>query len=74
MSLGFKKILKKFLIWRFQYISDKQFINISSAVIGLLAAFVEFGELPLLNELIGLILILSGIFIMLILASRSASK
>jgi drug/metabolite transporter (DMT)-like permease len=43
-------------------------------VIGLLAAFVEFGELPLLNELIGLILILSGIFIMLILASRPASK
>ncbi|UMB59593.1 chloride channel protein [Lutibacter sp. A80] len=37
MSEGFKKVLKKFLIWRFQHISDKQFINISSAVIGLLA-------------------------------------
>ena len=49
-------------------------ISLLAPVIGLLAAFVEFGELPLLNELIGLILILSGIFIMLILASRSASK
>ncbi|WP_372745940.1 chloride channel protein [Lutibacter sp.] len=39
MSSGFKKILKKFLIWRFQHISDKQFINISSAIIGLLAGF-----------------------------------
>jgi len=37
MSEGFKKILKRFLIWRFQHISDKQFINISSAIIGLLA-------------------------------------
>ena len=37
MSDRFKKIIKKFLIWRFQHISDKQFINISSAIIGLLA-------------------------------------
>ncbi len=37
MSEKFKIILKKFLIWRYQHISDKQFIRIASAVIGLLA-------------------------------------
>ena len=37
MSDGFKNILKKFLIWRYQHISDKQFIRIASAIIGLLA-------------------------------------
>ena len=37
MSEKFKNILKKFLIWRYQHISDKQFIRIASAIIGLLA-------------------------------------
>ena len=49
-------------------------ISLLAPVIGSIAAFIEFGEAPLLNELIGLILILSGIFVMLILASRPASK
>ena len=37
MSKRFKIILKKFLIWKYQHISDKQFIRIASAIIGLLA-------------------------------------
>lgn len=37
MSDRFKNILKRFLIWKYQHLSDKQFIYISSAVIGLLA-------------------------------------
>ena len=37
MSDKFKNILKRFLIWKYQHISDKHFIRIASAVIGLLA-------------------------------------
>lgn len=37
MSDQLKIILKKLLIWRYQHISDKQFIRIASAIIGLLA-------------------------------------
>ncbi|SDW14077.1 chloride channel protein, CIC family [Lutibacter oricola] len=37
MSKRFKILLKKFLIWKYQHISDKQFIRIASAIIGLLA-------------------------------------
>ncbi|WP_111707181.1 chloride channel protein [Lutibacter citreus] len=37
MSTKLKSILKKFLIWKYQHISDKQFIQLSSAIIGLLA-------------------------------------
>lgn len=37
MSNRLKNILKKFLIWKYQHLSDKQFVHISSAIIGLLA-------------------------------------
>lgn len=37
MSQKLNHILKKFLIWKYQHISDKQFVRIASAVIGLLA-------------------------------------
>lgn len=37
MSNKFKNILKRFLIWKYQHISDKHFVRIASAVIGLLA-------------------------------------
>ena len=37
MSFRLKNILKKFLIWKYQHLSDKQFVHISSAIIGLLA-------------------------------------
>ena len=40
MSQKLKSILKKFLIWRFHHISDKQFIHISSAIIGLLSGII----------------------------------
>jgi len=32
-----KSLLRKFLIWKYKHISNRQFINISSAIIGLLA-------------------------------------
>jgi len=37
MSSKLKYILKRFLIWKYQHISDKQFVRIASAIIGLLA-------------------------------------
>jgi len=37
MSTQSKILLRKFLKWRYQHISNKQFIRIASAVIGLLA-------------------------------------
>lgn len=37
MPVNSKKLFLKFLKWRYQYISNRQFTNIASAVIGLLA-------------------------------------
>ncbi|HEY9169582.1 MAG TPA: chloride channel protein [Lutibacter sp.] len=37
MQVNSKKLFVKFLKWRYQYISNKQFTNIASAIIGLLA-------------------------------------
>jgi chloride channel protein, CIC family len=37
MSTHLKILLRKFLKWRYQHISNKQFTNIASAIIGLLA-------------------------------------
>ena len=37
MSTRLKIIFRKFLKWRYQNISNKQFTNIASAIIGLLA-------------------------------------
>ena len=37
MSTRSKYLFRKFLKWRYQHISNKQFINIASAVVGLLA-------------------------------------
>jgi len=37
MPIQSKKILRKFLKWRYKNISNSQFTNIASAIIGLLA-------------------------------------
>ena len=37
MSTKSEKIFRKFLKWRYKHLSNKQFINISAAIIGLLA-------------------------------------
>jgi CIC family chloride channel protein len=37
MPIGLKQILRKFLIWKYKYISERQFIYILSILVGLLA-------------------------------------
>ena len=37
MPTGLKRILRKFLIWKYKYISERQFIYILSILVGLLA-------------------------------------
>ena len=37
MELWFKKILTKFLKWKYKHISNNQFVNIVSGIIGLMA-------------------------------------
>ena len=37
MPTGLKQILRKFLIWKYKYISERQFIYILSILVGLLA-------------------------------------
>ena len=54
--------------------SSVSILSLLAPVIGSLAAFIELGETPLPNELIGLVLILGGIAFMMILGLRSTSR
>jgi drug/metabolite transporter (DMT)-like permease len=54
--------------------STVSILSLLAPVIGSLAAFIELGETPLTNELIGLVLILGGIAFMMILGLRSTSR
>lgn len=54
--------------------SDVSTISLLAPVIGSLAAFVELHEAPKINEGIGLTMILCGVLMMILLASRGGSK
>lgn len=54
--------------------SEVSTISLLAPVIGSLAAFVELHEAPKINEGIGLAMILCGILMMILLASRGSSK
>ena len=54
--------------------SEVSTISLLAPVIGSLAAFVELHEAPKINEGIGLAMILCGVLMMILLASRGSSK